>query len=110
MTGAIIWQGASRLNGEPIVAIVSGLEGRSRNTKTGSMPQVWILTPSHPVEALRSGESEAVCGGCSLLGKRGVGRKCYVTLAHGPRVVWDAWQRGIYPTMTPAAAALAIRA
>lgn len=110
MSGAIIWAGASRLNGEPIVVIVSGLEGRSRNTKTGHMPQVWILTPKHPLEAVRSGADAAICGGCSLRGSADKDRACYVTLAHGPRVIWDAWQRGVYPEMTPAAAALAIRA
>ena len=39
--GYVLYQGPSRLNGEPIVAIATM---RTANVKTGNMVQTWILT------------------------------------------------------------------
>lgn len=84
------------LNGEPIVAIATGLTGKSSNVKTGPMVQTWILSAEQtPVEAAKSGKDSAVCGNCPLrplnLGT------CYVTLFQGPRSIWSTWKRGGYP-------------
>lgn len=94
----IIYEGPSLLNGEPIVAIATGLKSPSKNEKTGPMIQVWILAQNEsPVEAARSGSDAAICGDCPLkplnLGT------CYVTLFQGPRSIWATWKRGGYPPL-----------
>lgn len=47
-------------------------------------------------EAVRTGEDETVCGTCPLrpLPAAPGSTRCYVNKAHGPRVVYDAIQRG----------------
>ena len=41
--GAILYCGPSLLDGSPIIVVITGLSGRSTNTKTGKMAQTWIL-------------------------------------------------------------------
>lgn len=90
--GKVIWHGASLINGEPIVAIVTGLETGSKNGKTGAMIQTWILGADlAPNIAVYTGADEAVCGGCSL---RNNG--CYVRTGDAPRSVYWSFQRGSY--------------
>lgn len=68
----IIWQGNSPIDGSPIVAILTGVNAPSNNTKTGDMPQVWILRSDvHPVAALRSGDDVSICGDCPHRPKKG---------------------------------------
>lgn len=72
VSGAVLYEGPSRINGEPIVAIMTY---KSENEKTGDIPQVWILQPGvHPFQARVDGTDVAVCGGCILAKNRG----CYV--------------------------------
>ena len=60
--GYVLYQGPSRLNGEPIVAIATM---RTANVKTGNMVQTWILTAEvSPEQAVKTGADEAVCGSC----------------------------------------------
>ena len=82
----ILYSGPSEIDGKPIVAIITGIENKSHNRKTGAMPQVWIIRSDiHPTEALRTGEDVSICGNCPYrpteLGdqalKRNI-RKCYV--------------------------------
>lgn len=61
----IIYEGPSQLDGKPIVAIITGIKSKSNNSKTGDMPQIWILRSDvHPTEALRTGQDSSVCGNC----------------------------------------------
>jgi hypothetical protein len=113
--GAIIYKGPSMLDGQPIVAIATGLKAGSANSKTGSMVQVWILRGDvAPSEAARTGADESVCGGCPHRGRviaeavanstevrfRNVDRTCYVLLFQGPRSVYAAYERGSYADLT----------
>ena len=103
--GVILYRGPSRLDGAPIVSIVTGLSTRSRNPKTGDMPQIWVLR-SHvpPVTAVASGADASVCGSCPLrpsLAKQTKAAPCYVSTVHAPRAVYDGFKRGIYPVMAP---------
>ena len=41
--GLIAYTGPSRINGKPVVLLVSGENGESANEKTGPMAQTWIL-------------------------------------------------------------------
>lgn len=104
-SGAVIYDGPSRLDGERILVIVTGLDRPSKNPKTGAMIQCWILCADlSPVAASQSGADASVCGGCKLrhFTSAGTGRPiCYVGLIHAPRAVWDAWSRGKYPTVQP---------
>jgi hypothetical protein len=107
----IIYRGPSRIDGSPIVAITTQ---SSRNPKTGDMVQVWIIRSDiAPLEAARTGADSAVCGACPLrplaaAARRDagepVGARCYVTLMHGPRAVFDKFTRNGYESAeTPSA-------
>ena len=101
-SGALLWQGASRFDGAPIVAIATGLNARSRNAKTGDLAQVWILRSDvAPMAAVNSGADRSICGSCrhrgAIVDGRNVDRTCYVTVWQAPRSVWESWRRGIYP-------------
>jgi len=112
-SGAILWEGASRFDGTPIVVIATGIRGLHRsgdhlsnNEKTGPMGQVWILPAIAPMfdAVYRTGEDSSVCGSCPLRRFDPSGnmqdRECYVRI-HGPAAVQGAYQRGAYPRMSP---------
>ena len=106
----IIYQGPSLIDGSPIVAIATG---GSKNPKTGDMVQVWIMRADvAPAEAARIGADVGVCGSCKLrpaavAARRAAGEpdgaRCYVTLIHSPRAVFEKYSRGGYETATTAA-------
>lgn len=95
--GAIFYRGPSLLTGDPIVGIVTGLEGGSNNPKTGPMAQAWILRSDlAPMDAVRENVDDAICGTCALRGRGGADRKCYVTPWLGPHHVWKRFTAGGY--------------
>jgi hypothetical protein len=101
-SSGIIWQGFSPVNGEAIMAIVSGLKTPSTNDKTGVMAQIDILVADqHPIEAIKTGADAAVCGACPLRPDKLGKRICYVTLAHAPASKFNAAGRGSYEMITP---------
>ena len=98
--GFIAYEGPSLIDGAPIVVIVTGLSGSS-NRKTGSMIQTFILRQDvHPLEALKSGQDESICGQCEhrpALVRAGNGKApCYVDVSRAPAAVWRAYKRGRY--------------
>lgn len=113
--GAVIYEGPSRIDGAPIVVIVTGLTTSSDNTKTDDMVQSWILRSDvSPLEALRTRADASICGGCphrpqSVGFKRVKGitvqtwfkRSCYVDVSKAPTSVWKAYKRGSYRRMAP---------
>lgn len=112
--GAVIYEGPSRIDGQPIVVIVTGLTNASTNTKTDDMVQSWILRADiSPLEALRTKQDASICGGCPHRPQevgfkmvKGVQvqtwfrRSCYVNVAQAPTAVWNAYKRGSYRRMT----------
>ena len=104
--GYVIYDGPSAIDGQRIIAVVTGIRG-SRNTKTGKMVQTYIIRPDmHPVQAVKTGADRSICGNCVHRGDgTGNGRSCYVTLIHGPAVVYKSYARGIYPLASPEAVA-----
>lgn len=97
-TAGIAWEAVSLIDRAHLVLIA--LETDS-NRKTGRMVQTYILRADvPPTEAARTGADVSVCGDCPhrpILTREGNGSaRCYVNLAHGPRVVWEAWKRGRY--------------
>jgi hypothetical protein len=81
---------------DTIVHIVTGINNRSDNPKTGDMLQIWhILKSEHPVEALRNGHDKIVCDDCPFASGNG----CYVNIM-GVAQVYRAYRNGNYPLTT----------
>jgi hypothetical protein len=102
--GYIIYEGASLLDGAPIVVIATGFESRSTNRKTGAMIQTYVLRSDvDPVSAVRDGTDASICGDCPHRGKvingKNVGRTCYVNVGQGALAVYNGYLRGIYPAL-----------
>jgi len=102
--GVILHEGASLLDGKPIVMI--GIR-KSNNNKTGNMVQVfYIRTDIDPMSANKSGEDFSICGSCHLRGKphnrdnkaTADERGCYVMLL-GILAIYKAYKAGKYPTL-----------
>ena len=104
MQSAIIYNGPSLLDGQPIVVIATY---SNRNRKTGHVVQTYILLDKpdiNPLEASKTGADYSICGDCIMRGtptddpkrKQAVGRRCYVNLGQGVLIVWKAYQRGVY--------------
>jgi hypothetical protein len=99
----ILYQGPSEIDGQQIVAIITGLKSKSNNSKTGEMPQVWILLNDiHPTEALRTGQDISICGNCphrpKVLGNDALkkdSRSCYVNTM-GPNAIYKAYKADKY--------------
>ncbi|MEO1377554.1 MAG: hypothetical protein AAFW70_25400 [Cyanobacteria bacterium J06635_10] len=76
----VVWEGASLIDGSPILLILTGFVSPSANRKTGRLIQSWVLQQEFvPTFAAKHGLDEGICGSCSLkLSKTG---SCYVNLA-----------------------------
>lgn len=111
MNGFIIYEGPSAIDGAPIVIILTGLKP-SKNRKTGSMLQTWILRADiHPLEAIRSGLDESICGQCRhrpKLARETDEPPCYVDASRAPASIWNAYRRGSYARVSPEVAAILI--
>lgn len=109
--GFIFYRGPSMLDGAPIIAVATGTAKGSRNVKTGSEIQTWILRDDmSPVDAVKTGNDKSICGTCIHRGPNNDGseRSCYVTVFQAPLVVWKTAQAGKYPTMGPVEARAAM--
>ena len=110
MNGLIAYEGKSRIDGAPIVVILTALNG-SMNTKTGHMVQSYILRADiDPVKAARLGLDASICGDCQhrpTNARRTGNPPCYVNIGRSALGVWKAYKRGSYPRIdTDTAAAL----
>jgi len=108
MKSAIIYNGPSLLDGQPIVVIATY---SNRNTKTGHVVQTYILRSDiNPLEASKTGADYSICGNCPMRGevttdpnrKIAKGRKCYVNLGQGVLIVFKSFLRGVYKEGDPA--------
>lgn len=101
-SSVILWEGPSRIDGQPIVAIATNITTKSANSKTGAMVQTFILRQDiHPWEAIQTGADHSICGNCQhrldpVTGKR----VCYV-VPNSFMSVWNAYKRGSYRFATP---------
>lgn len=90
MTGIILYEGPSMIDGAPIVVVATG----STNRKTGGMLQTWIIRADvEPHEARKTGQDASICGDCPH--RAG---SCYVVLHQAPLSVFRAYKRGSYRT------------
>jgi hypothetical protein len=91
-SGYIVYEGASRFDQKPIVAIITM---NTANEKTGNMAQLWILRSDiEPHQAIKTGEDQSICGGC--IHRHYTGGACYVTVHQAPLSVYRAYKRGNY--------------
>lgn len=106
----IIWRGISLIDGiTPIVCIMTGLDTKSANRKTGAMVQTYIIRDDmNPVQAAGNRQDVGICGGCVHRKQANGRRTCYVNLGQGPRSVYDAFTRNVYPVVSLAQAAAAV--
>ena len=103
----VLYEGPSMLTGDPIVVIVTGLKAGSKNSKTGDLPQVWIIRQDlDPYQAQQTGLDVAVCGSCVLRPvnsdrrkKLGIDRACYVDTVKSVGSIFKAYTRDRYNTI-----------
>ena len=96
MSGKLLWQGTSKIDGNPVVAIAT--EG-SNNRKTGKMIQVWIMRADvNPIDAVNTGKDKSVCGDCPFRGSTKT-RSCYVNVVQAPLAIYKAYAAGKYETV-----------
>lgn len=97
--GVILYEGKSVLTKDPIVAIATF---KSKNTKTGSMIQTWVMRSDiNPVEASKKSMDKAVCGNCPQ--RHSLKGSCYVVLGQAPLMVWNTYKKSVYPSYSKAA-------
>lgn len=92
----IIWSGKSKIDNNPITAILTGSDDKSKNRKTGDIQQIWTLRSDiSPTAAVKSGEDYSICGDCPNRGeKNGKKRACYVSVFRGPLAIYKKLKRG----------------
>jgi hypothetical protein len=109
LNGFVLWQGASLLDGKPIVLIATKGSKKTVNEKTGAMIQTYILRSDiPPIEAMQKGEDASICGACP---HRPINNgTCYVRIDTGPNMVWKAYKRGrAYANVADRIESLALR-
>ena len=109
-TGAIVWEGASAIDGKPIAVVINWggvLDPKAANDKTGAMVQSYII-PTAPeaiakgVKGLTSGFDYSVCGDCKhrpALYKQAGASPCYVNIGQGVLGVIRSFHKRAYPTI-----------
>jgi hypothetical protein len=94
-TGVILYQGASALDGAPIVVIANRITAASTNAKTGAMVQTFIIRSDiDPLTALKTGFDASVCGDCQH--RPANNGSCYVNVGRSVMSVYGAFKRGRY--------------
>lgn len=95
--GVILFEGASVIDGAPIVCIATF---DTSNEKTGNMIQTWIIRSDiAPNVAQKTGDDESVCGACPQ--RHILGGSCYVLVWQAPLQVWKSYKKGTYPKYDP---------
>ena len=90
--GRVLYEGPSQFDGEPIVAVLTGLGRKSDNRKTADMNQAFILP-----QRMQDGRTSSVCGDCMHKPKaEGGAGSCYVNTSQTPATVWRTWKAGGY--------------
>ena len=95
--GVVLYDGPSKIDGAPIVAIACRITEASGNAKTGAMVQTFILNRDiDPNKALKTGDDASVCGDCKFRPIYKGKTRCYVRVYQAPLSVWNAFKRGRY--------------
>ena len=111
--GYIAYEGASQIDGAPIVVIVNKISSGSANAKTGAIVQTFIIRSDiAPMAAVQSGDDVAICGDCEhrpALAKKTGAAPCYVQVGKSVQSVYHAYKRGRYIKADPATIARALQ-
>ena len=92
--GYVLQRSNSPIDGQPIVVIMTMA---TTNRKTGNMAQVWILREDiNPVEALKTGADQSICGSCPHRKQEDGSRSCYVNVGQAPNSIYKAYKAGRY--------------
>jgi len=98
--GYIAYEGASEIDGAPIVVIINKIDDGSDNAKTGAIVQSFIIRSDiAPTDALKTGADYSICGQCEhrpLLARKTGKPPCYVNVGRSVRSVYEAYKRGRY--------------
>ena len=95
--GVVLYDGPSKIDGAPIIAIACRIADASNNSKTGAMVQTFIMCRDiAPNKALKTGDDASVCGDCPLRPINKGATRCYVIVHQAPLSVWSAYHRGRY--------------
>lgn len=97
MTGFVLYEGPSELDGAPIVCIATkpNVDARKVYKTQGIFSTYIIRSDIDPIEAIEAGADDSICGDCIHRGAGG-SRSCYVPVWGGVRNVWLAYRRGRY--------------
>jgi hypothetical protein len=99
----VAYRGPSRLDGAPIVVIVTLATG---NRKIGDMAQAWVMRSDIlPRDAIASGLDRSICGTCIHRSGAVIGRSCYVATQLGPTTIFKSFAAGQYQDRSPIVAA-----
>ena len=92
VNGYTLWEGASLYDGSPIAVILTGIESKSTNAKTGAMLQTYIFRQDiRPSDALKTGDDVSICGDCRhrpILARKSGEATCYVEVGKGVNSTW----------------------
>ena len=93
--GRILFEGKSNIDNQDIVVIITGLDNKTSNKKTGDMLQTWILLKDHaPNTSHKNGLNKSVCGNCPHAGYNN--NSCYVKWFQAPLQVWKSYKNNRY--------------
>jgi hypothetical protein len=93
MTPIVIYRGPSQIDGKPIVCLATV---GSKNVKTGSMVQTWILRSDLPPFTIsNTGQDGSICGKCPR--RHSLGGDCYVIVHNAPTSTWRNWHNAGQP-------------
>jgi hypothetical protein len=98
VTGFILYEGPSVLDGAPIVCIATKPVVDPRKVyKTQGIYSTYIIRADlDPIEAINQNADVSICGDCVHRGDHGINRSCYVPVWGGVRNIWLAYKRGKY--------------
>jgi len=95
----ILYEGPSAFDHSPVVVIATGYDKKSKNPKTGTMIQTWIIRSDiNPYQAVKTGADASVCLNCPQRWNTGGG--CYVNIARAPLNVFKKYKRGGYKKLS----------
>jgi hypothetical protein len=89
-----VYLGRSKITGTKIQVVLTGLDTKTKNKKTGDTVQAWIMPAAVlPSTAVRTGSDASVCGDCPRrprTASQTETQPCYVTTIHAPRATYTA--------------------
>lgn len=100
----LIYRGPSRIDGSPIVGLLTGVGRPSSNMKTGRMAQLYICPEGiSPLASIDTGRNRSVCGNCKHMPGPDTLGSCYVNVGRDVQATWNSYARGGHAWVHPIA-------